>query len=78
MRLKEEGARRRDVVGGAAYLGLDADGRRHELLDLGQGLFKSRLRNVSQENTGALLGEQDRCLKTDASDTLVSGCSKRM
>lgn len=44
---------------GRTHLGLDAHGIGDELLDLGEGLLKSRLGDVGHENTRTLLGEED-------------------
>lgn len=59
------------MVGGA-YKDLDAGSVGDELLNLGSSLFKSRLRNIRQENGSTLLGKKDGRLKANTTRHIVS------
>ncbi len=50
-----------------AYQDFNAASIGHKLLDLGEGLLEGLGGNVRHENVGALLGEENRGLETNAS-----------
>ena len=51
---------------GSGYFGFNAPRVGHELEDLGLGLFEGGAGDVGHEDAGALLGEEDGGLETDA------------
>lgn len=61
------------------YLDLDLLRVGDELLDLGLGLFEGLGGDVGHEDVGALLGEQDGCLKANAAGSSgVSNTHRRV
>lgn len=64
-------------MNGPTYDRLDAAGVRHQLLDLGQRPVQRLLGDVGHEHVGALLGEEDARLETDASVSCERECDGR-